>query len=334
MHWKVLLALAMAAVVSMAAAGSATAFTNCGFATSGDTMALEGDCVTDETIGVPDGATLDGNSHTIAAQDPSEGHFTGAVVANEGDEAYVIDLQVTADGLANVCDAGADRLRGIMFEGASGAITHSTVVGINQGPSGCQEGNAIEVRNAPYPPLEPPAVTDPVVVTIDHNTVDEYQKTGIVANGTVDVEIAHNQVGDSATQENLAPNSVQLGYGARGVVRHNRIAGNQWLGTSEYVGTAVLLYLAADGTTVSLNNIGGNSDAGIYAYGAGLIIDNNRVFDDGADGPNGDYGVINFEEGGANEVTNNKVRGFAEAYFGVAGGKNKTIPGPQGGPAF
>lgn len=328
MRWKLLFALASAATISMLAASGATASTSCTFVTSGDTMALTGDCVTDETIVVPDGMTLDGNSHTVTAQDPEGGHFTGAVIANAGDEAYVTDLRVTAGGLANVCDGGADRLRGIMLEAASGAVTGSEVVGINQGPSGCQEGNAIEIRSEPFDG----SGANPFKVTIAHNVIDDYQKTGIVANGDVDATVTHNQIGDSATQANLAANSVQLGYGALGLIVHNRIAGNQWLGASNYGATALLLYEAGNGATVSNNNVGGNSDLGIYAEGSGATIDNNRVFDKGPDGPHGDFGIASV---GENEVTNNKVRGFDTPYYGVAGGKNKTIPGPQKGePAF
>ena len=327
MHLKVLLALCALVVASLMAASGAVAATTCTFATSGSTTTLEGDCVTDETIGVPDGVTLDGNSHTIVAQDPPGDHFRGAVVASEGDWAHVTGLTVTANELVNTCDGGPDRLRGIIFDGAGGAITRSTVIGINQGPSGCQEGNAIEVRNAPFDATG----ENPAEVTIAHNVIDDYQKTGIIANGTVDAKIVHNSIGDSATQENLAANSVQLGFGALGSVEHNQIEGNQWLGASNWGATAVLLYLAADGATVSKNNIGGNSDLGIYAKGSGSTIDNNRVFDKGPDGLQGDFGIAS---AGENEVTNNKVRGFDTPYWGVSGGKNKSIPGPQSGPAF
>jgi hypothetical protein len=329
MYWKALAAVVAAGAVSLAGAGGAAAATTCTFETSGSTMTLQGDCVTDETIPVPDGMTLDGDSHTITAQDPPVGHFTGAVVANGGTEAYVTDLGVIAGGLANVCDAGGDRLRGIMFEGASGAISGSEVTGINQGPSGCQEGNAIEVRNAPFDGDH----EDTVTVVIDHNSVDDYQKTGIVANGDVDVAVTHNDVGDSATQENLAANSIQIGFGALGLVQHNTVEGNQWLGTSDYAASAVLVYLSSGGTDVSLNNVRGNSDVGVFAVADGATIDNNRVFDEGADGTNSSYdiGVGSY---GDNDVTNNKVRGFDLPYEGVVGGKNKTISGPQGDPAF
>lgn len=304
----------------------ANAADDCVFTNTGTQWLLEANCYTDHTVEVPDGYTLDGQGYTITAVDPDGGHFTGAVVANAGDEAYVTNLTITADSLSNVCDAGDDRLRGVMFEGASGAITHTTVVGINQGPSGCQEGNAVEVRNAPYDGTHPGTM----MVEIAHNTIEDYQKTGIVANGDVEVSIHHNQVGESATQENLAANSIQLGYGAKGSVVQNRIEGNQWMGTTDWAATAILVY-SADEVEVSNNNIGGNSDIALYAYANGGTYENNRVFDEGSDHPNSgyDYGLGNW--GTDNVVTNNKVKGFEFAYDGVDGGKNKTIPAGLGG---
>lgn len=297
-----------------------SAATTCTFTTVDSTILLDDDCTTDATILVPEGVTLDGRGHTITAVDPAGDHFRGAVVQNDGAMAYVTNLGVTASGLANVCDAGADRLRGIMFEGASGNITHTEVTGINQGPSGCQEGNAIEVRNEPFDGTHLGTVT----VEVAHNVVDAYQKTGIVANGDVNVSIHHNQVGASATQANLAANGIQLGFGANGVVQHNNGDGNQWLGPSNYAATALLVY-AADAADVSQNNVRGNSDVGLYVLADDGTYDNNRIFDDGLDGPHGDYGVFN--DGVDNDFTNNKVRGFDTPYYGVTGGNNKTIPG-------
>ncbi|MCZ6887591.1 MAG: right-handed parallel beta-helix repeat-containing protein [Gammaproteobacteria bacterium] len=269
-------------------------------------MFLDADCTTDATIGVPNGFTLDGRGHSITAVDPSLGHFVGPVVTNEGSLAYISNLLVQAQDLRNVCDGGADRLRGIMFEGASGAIWQNTVQGINQGSSGCQEGNGIEVRNAPFDGTHPATVT----VEISHNVVGEYQKTGIVCNGDVVCDIHHNFISESATQETLAANSVQLGFGATGTVSMNRIAGNQWLGASNFAATAVLIF-AADGVTIQRNNIGGNSDVGVFLIAGGALVDNNRIFDGGPDGPHGDFGLIDF--GSTNVVTNNKIRGFVDA---------------------
>lgn len=324
---RVLLVLAAMAVIAILPAGGAGAATTCTFTTAGTTMTLDGDCTTDATILIPDGFTLDGAGNTITAVDPAGGHFLGAVVKNAGAEAHVTSLTVTASGLANVCDdAGPpdNRLRGILFDGAAGSISKSAVIGINQGASGCQEGNAIEVRNAPFDGTHPGTLQ----VEIAHNVVDSYQKTGIVANGDVDVDIRHNVVGASATQANLAANSIQLGFGALGSVTHNQVDGNQWKGTSDYAATAILIYATSPGVEVSKNNVGGNSDIGVYVLADGVVANNNRVFDDGADHQNSGYDIGIGSYGAGNSITNNKVRGFDDPYDGLGDdlGSNKVIP--------
>ncbi|MBI2368646.1 MAG: right-handed parallel beta-helix repeat-containing protein [Deltaproteobacteria bacterium] len=320
--------LALLVLVSAVAAGPATAVTTCTFTVVGTTMTLDADCTTDATILVPDGFTLDGASHTITAVDPPGDHFLGAVVANGGATASVVHLTVTASGLANVCDPASPvdtRLRGILFVSASGTIAHNRVIGINQGASGCQEGNAIEVRNAPFDGSHP----NTQAVVIFNNKIEAYQKTGIVANGDVDVIIENNQISASVTQANLAANSIQLGFGAKGRVSNNNVDGNSWCGPSDFAATAVLLFLAASGSEVSQNNIRGNSDVGIYLLADGTRVDNNRVFDSGADcnAFGYDIGVGNY--GSGNVITNNKVRGFDTPFDNVTGGKNKVIPRPH-----
>ena len=305
-------------LLSLAFAVSAGAV--CTFTTSGSTMSLDGDCTTDTTILVPDGFTLDGSNHTITAVDPMGDHFRGAVVANGGTSANVVNLKISAGGLMNACDAGGDRLRGIMLDGASGTIAHNTVLALNQGASGCQEGNAIEVRNAPFDGTHPSTLP----VTIAHNNLHNWQKTGIVVNGDVSAWVHHNDVTGSATQANLAANGIQIGFGAAAAVEHNQVEGNSWC-CADAAATAVLLFLAESGTSVNQNNlIGGNADVGLYALADGVSIVNNKVFESGADGfydiGIGDYGVGNFNY-------NNKVKGYATAYDGNPGMKNKTIPG-------
>jgi hypothetical protein len=313
----------LAAAVAVLSDG-ADAATTCTFTVVDATLTLNGDCETDATLVVPDGMTLDGNGHTITAFDPPGGHFTGAVVTNGGATASVTRLTVTAMSLANVCDAGDARLRGIMLAGASGTISDNEVIGINQGASGCQEGNGIEVRNFGNAP-------GTVTVEIARNVVDAYQKTGIVANGDVVAAIHHNVVGASATQANLAANAVQVGFGARATVEHNHVGGNQWCGPSDFVATAVLVFAAPD-TVVSKNNIGGNADVGIYGGADNLVVDNNRVFDEGADCNQFGYDIGVGDYGTGNVVTNNKVRGYDTPYDPATltgTGKNKSIPHPH-----
>ena len=230
--------------------GDVTTF-DCTFTVSGTTMTLVADCQTSETIFVPDGFTLDGDGHTITAVDPSDGHFVGGVVENEGDEAHVTDVTITASGLADVCDAADDRLRGILFDGASGSITGTVVTGINQGASGCQEGNGIEARNAPFDTTGPD-----VEVTITGNTVVDYQKNGITANGSVVATIAGNTVTGAGPVDYIAQNGIQIGFGGTALVSDNVVSGNDY--TPESFVACGLLYFEADGVRAFRNTLFAN----------------------------------------------------------------------------
>jgi len=310
--------LSFALVVTLILASLPTiafAASGCSFTFVGTTMYLDGNCTTTETIYIPDGHILEGQGYSITALDPAAGHFTGAVVANAGSSAYVNNLTVTSSGLVNVCDAGANRLRGIMFEGASGSITHTNVVGINQGNSGCQEGNAIEVRNAPFDGTHPGTVT----VSITNNFVDYYQKTGIVVNGDVQVAVNNNYVGSAYLDDYLAANSVQLGYGAMGSVNNNTIVGNDWDGASDYVGTAVLIYAAGDVNVKKNTVIGAGTDIGVFALYSGTVnVVNNsltRSADDGKD----DYGsgVWFYGNNGKSKLVHNTFSGWKNNHEGA-----------------
>jgi hypothetical protein len=324
----VLMVLAM-----LLAPAFADATTDCSFTTIGTTMKLNADCATDATILVPDGFTLDGRGKIIMAVDPPAGHFVGAVISNAGTFAKVRKVIVDTSFLANLCDAGADRLRGIMFDGASGEISDNTVLNINQGASGCQEGNGIEVRNPPFDGTHPATK----IVEVLRNKVFDYQKTGIVANGDVDVTIRDNIVGASATQANLAANGIQVGFGGIASVRRNLVEGNTWLGfdpvTSEFSATAVLLFEASPTTEVRDNNInliGGNADTGIHIQADSVTVRNNRVFDNGPDTSNpDDIGIDNpghLSGGVDNTITGNKARCYETGFRNVSGAGNVVLP--------
>jgi hypothetical protein len=201
------------------------------------TIILTENCITDHTIYVPDMWMLDGAGYSITGVDPDAGHFLGAIVQNFGTTANVTNLTVTSDSLTNVCDDGDNRLRGIMFNGASGAITNNTVSGINQGASGCQEGNAIEVRNAPFDGTHPNTMS----VEISGNKASTYQKTGILANGDVRALVTNNIVEGAGPVPYIAQNGIQLGFGASGEVRGNQISSNYYSG-DYWVSGALLLY--------------------------------------------------------------------------------------------
>lgn len=234
---------------------------SCVFNKTNSTWTLAGDCTTVQTIFLPAGVTLDGAGHTITAKDPSGGHFLGAIVQNEGSSANVINLTLTTDNLTNACDGGDARLRGIFFKGAAGTIANNTVQNLNQGNSGCQEGNAIE---ASYFPVD--AATSYLGVTIDGNVVTSYQKNGITANGNVAASITNNTVTGAGPVDWIAQNGVQVGFGATALVRKNTISGNSYTPDS-YVGCGLLMYQAT-GVKQQSNTLSAN-EKDVCNYGRG-----------------------------------------------------------------
>lgn len=233
----------------------------CTFFIDGSTMTLVDDCTTEATILVPNGFTLDGALYTITAVDPSGSNFLGAVVKNEGPFAAVKNLTINTFVLANVCDAGDNRLRGILFDGASGIIKDNTVLNINQGASGCQEGNGIEVRNEPFD-----AGGSDVLVWISGNTVTDYQKGGIVTNGSVAATIVGNVTTGLGPVDYIAQNGIQIGFGGTAIVQENQVSGNDYTPKS-FVSCGLLMF-DADGVRASQNHYA-NNERNVCVFGRG-----------------------------------------------------------------
>jgi hypothetical protein len=229
---------------------------------------LQADCTTDHTIVVPQnagGSVFDGNGFTITGVDPAGGHLLGAVVqAAAGDDAITVEnLTVRVSGLADVCDGGNDRLRGILFDSVGGTITNNDVIGLKQGSnSGCQEGNAIEVRNAPFEKGNAPNTT----VLITANTATGYQKTGILVNGSVAATIRSNTVVGAGPVTHIAQNGIQVGFGATATVRSNSSSRNNYTPKS-FVACGFLIF-EADGVSAS-NNTWFNNEKNQCNFGKG-----------------------------------------------------------------
>ena len=308
----------MAVLLLVAIPRTATAATGCMFqVTDEHTWRLETDCTVDGPIVLPDGFTLDGANHTITAIDPDGGYFRGGIIVNGGRTANVTNTIISAVRLANVCQEGNDRLRGIHFNGASGVIRGNAILNVNKGASACQEGNGIEVRNAD-------ASGPPTRVEIADNLIDGFQKTGIVASGNVDIEIQGNTVGPSSTQRYMVTNGIQISAGARVTIEFNTIAGNSWAGDAA-AGTAILLVNTAPGAIVRGNEIVGNADVGIYVMANGVRVERNRLTDSGPDGAF-DVGIGNYGDG--NVFDANTITGYSQRYQNVEeprGGGNSTM---------
>jgi hypothetical protein len=230
----------------------------CHFTPVGSTLNLDGDCVTTSTISIDNGFTLDGHGFTITAMDPAGGHFVGAIVTNAGTSASVTNLRLTASGLADICDADTNRLRGILLNDASGSITNNVVTGVRQGPSGCQEGNSIEARNYPGSVNRS--------VTISGNAVSNYMKSGIVVTGLINATVTGNTVTGDGPINFTAQNGIQVGYGATATVKNNSSSGNNYT-PKDYVACGLLIYQAS-GVKASSNNLF-NNEVNQCNYGKG-----------------------------------------------------------------
>lgn len=294
------------AALLLAAPEASEAQVACEFTQSAGTWVLNDDCITTASIEIPDGVTLDGNYHTIFAIDPPKGTFQGGIVVAREAEASVINLTITTILLADVCQTGAERLRGILFDGASGTILGNTVVNVNKGASSCAEGSGIELRNSRS---EGPRAS----LLVERNLVDRYQKTGILVHGNVDAVVRSNVIGASATQETLIANAVQVGSGALATIERNLIAGNSFWG-ADAAATAILLNDSAAGTRVAANDIIGNADVGIYVFSDDAVVEDNDLVDAGPDGFY-DVGIVNV--GSGNTFIGNTVQGYRARYHRV-----------------
>jgi hypothetical protein len=231
-------------------ASAVHAESTCDFAREGNTLRLLSDCETDETLMIPDGLTLDGQGHRIVAVDPPGGGFAGAVVRSAGTEAYLRRLVIDAGRLAAICHPQApedQRLRAVLFVGASGSIVDNHVVAINQGPSGCQEGTGIEVRPAPAGSRVPR-------VLIRGNRIEHYQKTGIFVQGPLEAQIYFNRVQGEGPLNFIAQNGIHLTDGVRGEVKFNHVSDTIYTG-SEVSSTGLLVVGSDAGLALSSNHV-------------------------------------------------------------------------------
>ena len=235
----------------------------CLFSLEDGRLALAADCTTDATLLIPDGYTFDGAGHTVTAVDPPSEAFKGAVIRNRGAVARVRGVTVTASGLRNLCFAGAQGLRGILLDGASGEVVDSEVNGLLKGTaSGCQDGFGIEVSNGD-------ASRGPFRVDVLRNRVSAFLKNGIVATGAVEVTIADNTVEGGGPVSSVARNGILVRDGAKARVTGNRVSGNAYTDGAAS-GTGVLVKVDPGQPLVSGLVVEGNTltdnDIGIYLY--------------------------------------------------------------------
>ncbi len=271
-----LLLVYLAVLAAHASASDPSVTTACTGTQSGNTFTLTADCDTTASLTVPDGVTLDGGGHTIAAHDPSGGFFKGGIVTNAvaGDTMTVQNLTVSgpAGGFGTDC---TQPLTGIFFNDASGSVNNVTVKDITQ-HSACQLGLGIRANG----------ISGARTVTLTNVTVTGFQKGGLVASGSVTMNVTNSTIGppdnapgrpaqNSVQYSNTAPGS---NAGAGGSVTNTNIIGTYYPpgGTDS---TAVLLY-GANNVTLAHNTITGtgtNLGVSVDGNSQGIVIDTNSI---------------------------------------------------------
>jgi hypothetical protein len=128
-----------------------------------------------------------------------------------------------------------------------------------------------------------------------NNTIYNYQKGGIVTNGTgTTVNIKGNTVNGQGPVNWIAQNGIQIGYGASAQVKGNTVTGNSYTGSSTVSGGIIVVGGPGYGTCVGTTPC---------AYTKGTIIDTNTV-------KNNDVGIwlTNIDEIGNSPTSQTNVK--------------------------
>lgn len=162
-----------------------------------------------------------------------------------GDRTVQVDVSgITVDG-ADQQPNDAQVAAGVLLRNVDGSVTDVTVVDMAVG--GKQTGGV--------------AVYGDADVSLRRNTVDGYERFGIVANGDGEadpaptVDVRRNQVTGSGDGSETAwgPNGIQVGYGADGTVERNRVDRNRYSPSSP-IGSGIIVF-ESDDVTVANNTV-------------------------------------------------------------------------------
>jgi nitrous oxidase accessory protein NosD len=165
-------------------------------------------------------------------------------------------------------------LIGILYQNSSGSIEHNAVrnTKLSVSLNGCQSGDAIVVQSLSGGTSK---------VSIDDNSVHDYQKNGITGNelGT-EVAITNNVVTGLGPTTGAAQNGIQIGFGAKGGVLRNTVTDNVWapcvsLTNCAFNATGILVF-QSDDVRVEHNSVATNQ-VGIFTNGQNAKIESNDI---------------------------------------------------------
>ena len=218
------------------------------------------------------GAVVLPNKMVVNTTGSSGTPIAAAIFVKEAADVEIEGLIVdTANSGITEC---TPNLIGILYQNSSGSIKHNAVRNTKLAVSlnGCQSGDAIVVQSLGGETSK---------VSVDDNSVHDYQKNGITGNelGT-EVTISNNVVTGLGPTTGAAQNGIQIGFGAKGGVMRNTVTDNVWspcvsLENCSFNATGILIFQSND-VHVEHNSVATNQ-LGIYAGGQHDEIEFNSI---------------------------------------------------------
>ena len=272
----------------------------------------------------------DGINMTAAMIDPA-GTVSGTVNATGCNIGVYYDNGVGTIDNANVFGSN---YFGVLVNGDANIVavnvTNSTIHDIGETPlNGTQHGAGIYYRSF-FPAGSATGV-------ISGNTLTNYQKGGIVANGEgVSVTISGNTVTGQGAVNYIAQNGIQVGYGASATVSGNTVSGNSYSGAN-FASSGGILVVGGPGygtcpdgndcpytvqTHIQKNTLTGN-DVGVWLSNdnngappstpTSIKVQNNTISDccvtNTTGGGSVPYQAGISDEGNRDSLINNKISG-------------------------
>jgi hypothetical protein len=214
---------------------------------------------------------LPGNM-TVNATGSTGTPIAAAILVKEAADVEIEGLIVdTANSGITECSPD---LIGILYQNSSGSIEHNAVrnTKLSVSRNGCQSGDAIVVQSLGGGTSK---------VSIDDNSVHDYQKNGITGNESgTEVTITKNVVTGLGPTTGAAQNGIQIGFGAKGGVLRNTVTDNVWapcvsLTNCAFNATGILVF-QSDDVLVEHNSVATNQ-VGIFANGQNDTIESNNI---------------------------------------------------------
>ncbi len=196
------------------------------------------------------------------------------ILVQNTERADIDDL--TVDGALATETTCTPFLVGIMYQNASGDLSHMAVRNIRQGSGlgGCQSGLGVFVQSANG---------GSSTVTVTGSSVHDYQKGGIAGDETgTTMTMKNNAVTGDGPNSLIAQNGLQLAFGATGTIERNRVANHIYSVCSSQtncptVATNVVIFNSA-GVTIAHNTTIA-AQVGVSVQGDNNTVQKNHVDD-------------------------------------------------------